>query len=94
MKKRFEINIQGRVQGVGFRFFVLKVSKNYNITGYVKNLDNGNVEIVCEADEKEFEKFKIGLLLNSKKDSQIEIENIEVTINKFKNEFTMFSIAY
>jgi len=60
MKKAFLYRIKGRVQGVGFRFFVYKKAELLGIKGYVKNLLNGDVEVWGEGNEnqlKEFEKF-------------------------------------
>jgi acylphosphatase len=37
--------VRGRVQGVGFRWFVEKTASMLGIRGYVKNLDDGNVEV-------------------------------------------------
>ena len=38
--------ISGRVQGVGFRFHVERRAKELGVTGYVRNLENGDVEVV------------------------------------------------
>jgi len=46
MKAR--IVLQGLVQGVGYRFFVVDRARQHNITGYVQNLPNGSVEVVAE----------------------------------------------
>ena len=37
--------VRGRVQGVGFRYFVQRVAAELSVTGYVKNLDDGTVEV-------------------------------------------------
>lgn len=42
---RYSILVKGRVQGVGFRYFVQLLSAQYNLTGWVKNLDNGDVQL-------------------------------------------------
>ena len=57
MIKRVFIIIQGRVQGVGFRFFVQRVALNYGIYGYVKNLSSGDVEIDAEGEDYKLELF-------------------------------------
>jgi acylphosphatase len=41
--KRFFI--RGRVQGVGFRYFVERAAAELNLTGYTRNLDDGRVEV-------------------------------------------------
>ncbi len=48
MEKRIKITVKGFVQGVGFRYFTYKKAKEYGITGYVKNLFNGDVEAVAQ----------------------------------------------
>lgn len=39
---------RGRVQGVGFRYTVRRIATNHPITGYVKNLPDGSVELVVQ----------------------------------------------
>lgn len=40
----------GRVQGVGFRYTAQRVAQGFSVTGYVKNLPNGAVELVAEGE--------------------------------------------
>lgn len=42
------IVFSGRVQGVGFRFTALNVANRYHLTGYVRNLPNGGVEMLAQ----------------------------------------------
>ena len=37
--------VRGRVQGVGFRYFVERVAAELTLTGYTRNLDDGRVEV-------------------------------------------------
>ncbi|HSW50283.1 MAG TPA: acylphosphatase [Bryobacteraceae bacterium] len=37
--------VRGRVQGVGYRYFVERAAGELGLTGYAKNLDDGNVEV-------------------------------------------------
>ena len=48
MARRFLVN--GRVQGVGFRYFVHDVARREGVTGYVRNLPDGRVEALVEGD--------------------------------------------
>jgi acylphosphatase len=50
--------ISGIVQGVGYRFFAQRAAARHQVTGYVKNLKDGRVEALAEADEKSVEAFK------------------------------------
>ena len=45
------ITIHGRVQGVGFRYFVQRVGNRLGVTGIVRNREDSSVEIVVEGDE-------------------------------------------
>jgi acylphosphatase len=46
------IVFSGQVQGVGFRFTALNTANNYNLTGYVRNLPGGKVEMLVQGPEK------------------------------------------
>ena len=43
----------GRVQGVGFRYTAQQVARDFKVTGYVRNMPDGRVELVAEGDEDE-----------------------------------------
>jgi acylphosphatase len=45
------------VQGVGFRFTMERVALNLGVVGWIKNLSDGNVEVVAEADEDTIKNF-------------------------------------
>ncbi|HOI59451.1 MULTISPECIES: acylphosphatase [unclassified Methanoculleus] len=55
--KRFVATARGRVQRVGYREYVYNETFERNISGYVKNLDTGEVEIVAEGNEKDLRDF-------------------------------------
>lgn len=57
MTKRLHIYYSGSVQGVGFRYMVQSAARQSNITGWVKNLGDGRVEVICEGDEASLDKF-------------------------------------
>ena len=40
--------VGGEVQGVGYRFFAQRAAARHQVTGYVKNLDDGRVEVLAE----------------------------------------------
>ena len=47
----------GRVQGVGFRYTVCNLAKAYQVTGFIRNLVNGDVEMVAEGARPELTDF-------------------------------------
>lgn len=54
-KARARLKITGRVQGVGFRFFVHSVASGLRLKGYVRNSPDGSVEAVFEGDRAAIE---------------------------------------
>lgn len=56
-KKRAQVLFSGRVQGVGFRFTVCQVAESFSVTGHVRNLHDGDVEVVAEGLEQELMDF-------------------------------------
>lgn len=70
------IVVQGMVQGVGFRYFVQRHAMKLNLSGYARNLYNGDVEIEAEGDRSLIEEFikevKVGPRSAYVKDLKIE----------------------
>ncbi len=58
---RSRIVYSGRVQGVGFRWNVRDVIKDFNLTGTVQNLVDGTVEVVLEGDLEEIKDGKLAI---------------------------------
>ena len=53
-----QVFYSGRVQGVGFRYTTRQIASGFDVTGWVKNLDDGRVEMqVMAADDEEVEAF-------------------------------------
>ncbi|MDH5807058.1 MAG: acylphosphatase [Candidatus Methanomethylicaceae archaeon] len=52
-----KIIVKGKVQRVGFRYFTYKLAKKIGLVGYVKNLEDGNVEIVVEGKKEDIIKL-------------------------------------
>ncbi len=50
MKKAVKIIIKGNVQGVFFRDFIKENADSLNLKGFVRNLENGNVEVFAEGE--------------------------------------------
>jgi acylphosphatase len=44
--------VQGHVQGVGYRYFVLRQASELGVTGFARNRADGCVEVVAEGDER------------------------------------------
>lgn len=54
-----EITIRGRVQGVGFRYYALRLAGEKHITGYIRNKPDGSVFIEAEGVEEDIDSFLV-----------------------------------
>ena len=57
MVKAAHVFYSGRVQGVGFRYACRQIAMGFNVTGWVKNLDDGRVELWIQGGEEEVGEF-------------------------------------
>ena len=53
----YNLLLSGRVQGVGFRYFAQARAVRYNIKGYVRNTYDNKVEVVCQGELDNLDKF-------------------------------------
>ncbi len=74
----------GWVQGVGFRYRAYHTAMMYGITGWVKNLSDGSVEMEAQGSEEDIDK----LILSIEKGSYIRIENFSVKDIPIENDRT------
>ncbi len=56
--ERLHAVIRGDVQGVGFRYFVLRKAQQLGLRGWVRNNDDGTVELVAEGARQDLEQLK------------------------------------
>lgn len=54
---RQRVIYQGRVQGVGFRYTTTSIARRFPVVGFVRNLPDGSVELVAEADSQTLTQF-------------------------------------
>jgi acylphosphatase len=57
MVERRRVLYSGTVQGVGFRATARRVAQSYTVSGFVRNLANGKVEVVVEGEPGEIARF-------------------------------------
>jgi len=57
MNKRLHAYYSGSVQGVGFRFTAERLALGLGLTGWVRNLRDGRVEVLCEGPESALKEF-------------------------------------
>jgi acylphosphatase len=55
--ERRRVLYRGHVQGVGFRYTAQRIARGFAVTGTVRNLDDGRVEVVAEGEPDEISAF-------------------------------------
>ena len=91
MKKRIHVFYSGRVQGVGFRMTAEDTARELGVVGWVKNLRDGRVELVAEAEEAALEQFLDAIRSGSMKNF---IDQTEITWSTPSDTFDEFVIRY
>lgn len=88
---QYEIKITGRVQGVGFRYFVFQKAKEFGLNGWVRNTIDRGVLIVAQGDETEIETFidylRIGPI-------RARVDKISKYKMEVLSDFDNFSVKY
>ncbi len=86
---RRTLHFSGRVQGVGFRFAAQSIAGNHRVTGYVRNLPDGRVELVVEGTEPELD----SLQRETEAEMRGYIESVETRESPATGEFSSFGVA-
>jgi len=81
--------VRGRVQGVGFRYFICREAQRLGLRGYAKNMFNGDVEIVAEG-RMEFLQELVSKARTGP--SGAYVSDTQVEWLDFENKFHNFSI--
>ena len=89
MEVRAEIVVNGLVQGVGYRYFVIREAQKLGLKGFTQNLFTGEVLTVVEGEkaivDEMINKLRIG-------PSHASVKNCRVDWQEPKNEFTDFEV--
>jgi acylphosphatase len=89
-RRRLTVFYSGRVQGVGFRYTVKTVATGFEISGTIRNLADGRVELIAEGLRGELEAFRAAIL-----DAGLAgfVRDEQVIWADVKNEFRGFEIV-
>ena len=91
MRLRARVTIKGIVQGVNYRYYTLEKALQHNVAGWVRNLDNGDVEGCFEGEEVDvkalIEWCRIG-------PPRGRVDEVIVDSEPYKGEFPEFRIRH
>lgn len=86
---RLHVRLEGRVQGVGFRFFVQRTANELGLTGWVRNRWDGSVEVLAEGPRPALERL-LGALRRGPRGALVT--NSRVSWEEPSGEFAYFSV--
>jgi acylphosphatase len=81
--------VSGLVQGVGFRYLALKRAQERELVGYVRNLNDGRVEIVAEGSRESLEAMRDDLQVGS---GTSKVGHVEESVLEPSGRYTSFTI--
>ena len=88
---RYFIQVYGRVQGVGFRYFAQYTATYLRLTGWVKNCDDGSVQIEAQGTEENTDNF----LIKIKKGNQfVRVDDINYREIQLVDKEKSFRVKY
>ena len=81
MKQRLRATVHGRVQGVGFRYFVISAAQELGLTGFVENRPDGSVYVEAEGPPAMLDRLEAYLRRGPRmaRVDQVENERVEAT---------------
>ena len=89
-RQRLKVFYSGRVQGVGFRYAVKQLAAGFEVTGTIRNLPDGRVELIVEGTRAELGAFRAAI---GEAGLAGFIQQEQLTWGETKNEFRGFEIV-
>jgi acylphosphatase len=84
-----KITVSGRVQGVGFRYFVSTIAKRLKLNGYARNLYTGEVEIEVEGAREAMDEFVSSIRIGP---PPAHVSNTKIEWGTCEGKFKKFEI--
>jgi acylphosphatase len=88
---RLRAIVHGYVQGVGFRYFVVRQANASGLTGYARNRWDGTVEVIAEGPRPLLEAL---LALLRRGPSEAEVERVDVSWEAYSGQFARFEVRF
>ena len=90
-RQRLAAVVRGYVQGVGFRFFVVRQARAIGVTGWVRNRGDGAVQVVAEGRRSDLLALLTGLRVGP---SEAEVQDVEVSWQPYTGSFANFEVRF
>ena len=89
MEARIHVLVSGKVQGVFYRANTRLLANELGVKGWIKNLQDGNVEIIAEGRKNALDKL---IEFCNRGPVGAKVENVDVSWDKPKKEFDIFDV--
>ena len=90
-KKAYQLSIQGRVQGVGFRYSAIRAADRYGVTGWVRNESDGSVSAFCAGTKEATDNF---IAWCRRGPSTAYITRVDVQEVPYRGRYSSFSVSF
>ena len=84
---KIRATVSGRIQNVGYRAKVIRIAKDFGLTGFIQNLDDGRVRIIAESKNGDFGKFLDAIRI---KNTLIDVVDVKVEHADATGDFADF----
>ena len=88
---RLEAAVSGSVQGVGFRYFASDAARKLGLTGWVRNLPDGSVQVVAEGPHEKVEMLVEELRHGPKAG---RVDRVHSSWQTYRGEFDRFEVKF
>lgn len=86
---RLHVRIRGRVQGVGFRWFVREEARRLGLSGWVTNLESGEVEVAAGGEPSSLARLRRALEVGPTGASVTQLDDLEGSLASLPYPFTI-----
>lgn len=86
---RLHAFVKGRVQGVGFRYHTLQTAQDHGLTGWVRNLWDGRVEVVAEGTHNDLNSLLRALRTGP---MSANVNDVDYEFNEAQGDFDQFRV--
>ena len=88
---RLQAFVSGAVQGVGYRYFAMNAAHGLGVTGWVRNLYDGSVQVVAEGSRQDLEKF---LQILRQGPHSGRVDEVRDSWFEYQGEFDRFEVRF
>ncbi|BCA80538.1 acylphosphatase [Desulfuromonas sp. AOP6] len=89
-KVRASVRFRGRVQGVNFRAHTQKICRQHHLTGWVRNLPDGDVQALLEGRESD---IRSALEACRRGPDAAKVDDVTIDWEEYRDEFASFDIC-